>query len=197
MAWSLAATFRSAAARPGGYRVSMAPSASARYSRRRDTANLMICAMIGASTSSTTPIAKKMISRPPPPRSLPRRPPIPPHQNHRRKNSLISTTVPTSVATTVPTRMSRSRTWLSSWATTPSSSTRFIMSSRPWVTAIDECSGSRPVANAFGACSGTTYTRGLGIPAARHSPSTTLCKRGSSWGVTSMARVDASTTRSP
>src|SRR5436305_4439212 len=53
MAWSLAAPFRSAAATPGGYRVSMAPSASARYSRRLDTANLMICATIGARISRT------------------------------------------------------------------------------------------------------------------------------------------------
>ena len=48
------------------------------------------------------------------------------------------------------------------------------MSSSPWVTAIEECSGSRPVANAFGACSGTTYTAGFGTPAAIEMPSTML-----------------------
>ena len=40
--------------------------------------------------------------------------------------------------------------WLSSWASTPSSSTRFIFSSSPVVTAIAACFGLRPVANAFG-----------------------------------------------
>ena len=72
-----------------------------------------------------------------------------------------------------------------------------MMSSSPCVTAIDECSGLRPVANAFGAVSGTTYTRGFGTPAAIASPSTTLCSRGSCSGVTSFARADASTTLSP
>ncbi len=72
------------------------------------------------------------------------------------KNSLINTTAPTSVATTVPTRMSRSTTWESSCPITPSSSTRFIVASSPSVTATEECSGLRPVANAFGACSGIT-----------------------------------------
>ena len=62
------------------------------------------------------------------------------------KNSESSTAAPTRVATMVPSRMSRSTTWDISWAITPSSSTRFIMASRPSVTAIDECSGSRPVA---------------------------------------------------
>src|ERR687897_499235 len=52
--------------------------------------------------------------------------------------------------------------WLSSWATTPSSSTRFIFSSKPVVTAIAACLGSRPVANAFGAGSSITYTPGFG-----------------------------------
>ena len=89
---------------------------------------------------------------------------MPPHQNQRSMNSASRTTTPTSVATTVPSRMSRSRTCDISCPMTPSSSTRFIMSSRPCVTAIDECSGSRPVANAFGACSGTMYTAGFGQP---------------------------------
>jgi hypothetical protein len=39
----------------------------------------------------------------------------------------------------------------SSCASTPSSSTRFIFSSRPVVAAIAACCGFRPVANAFGA----------------------------------------------
>ena len=40
--------------------------------------------------------------------------------------------------------------WLSSWASTPSSSMRFIFSSSPVVTAMAACFGSRPVAKAFG-----------------------------------------------
>jgi hypothetical protein len=39
----------------------------------------------------------------------------------------------------------------SSWASTPSSSTRFIFSSRPVVTATAACFGLRPVAKALGA----------------------------------------------
>ena len=49
------AILRSALARPGGYRVRSAPSASAKYSRRRDIASLMICAKNGARIASTTP----------------------------------------------------------------------------------------------------------------------------------------------
>ena len=71
------------------------------------------------------------------------------------------------------------------------------MSSSPCVTAIEEWSGSRPVANAFGAISGTTYTSGLGTPAAIAMPSTTLCSRGSCSGVTCFAPVDLRTTLSP
>ena len=82
--------------------------------------------------------------------------------------------------------------WLSSWATTPSSSTRFIFSSRPVVTAIAACFGSRPVANALGAGSSTTYTPGLGSPPAMHSPSTMLCSRAYSCGSAGWARLTAS-----
>ena len=87
--------------------------------------------------------------------------------------------------------------WAISCPITPSSSTRFIVSSRPCVTATWLCSGSRPVAKAFGALSGTIQTRGFGIPAAIASPSMMLCSRGASSFVTSFARVEASTMRSP
>ena len=46
--------------------------------------------------------------------------------------------------------------WDISWATTPSSSTRFIFSRRPVVTQMTECFGFRPVAKAFGAVSSMT-----------------------------------------
>ena len=59
--------------------------------------------------------------------------------------------------------------------------------SSPRVTATAERSGSGPVAKAFGARSSTTYTAGVGSPAAMASPSTMLCSRGSSSWVTGRA----------
>ena len=50
-------------------------------------------------------------------------------------------------------RMSKLRTWLSSWAMTPWSSSRSSFWSSPVVIATDACFGSRPVANALGAVS--------------------------------------------
>src|SRR6056297_2939187 len=82
--------------------------------------------------------------------------------------------------------------WLSSWATTPSSSTRFIFSSRPVVTAMAAWFGLRPVANALGAGSSMTYTPGFGSPPAMHSPSTRLWSRWSSSGGAGRARLTAS-----
>jgi hypothetical protein len=59
-------------------------------------------------------------------------------------------------------RMSRFLMWASSCAMTPSSSSWFISSSKPAVTATDELLGLRPVAKAFGACSGITQSFGIG-----------------------------------
>src|SRR4030042_801304 len=56
--------------------------------------------------------------------------------------------------------------WAISWPTTPSSSSRFILSSSPRVTASAACWGSRPVANAFGALSSMTWSLGTGRPGA-------------------------------
>src|SRR5438067_1654716 len=86
--------------------------------------------------------------------------------------------------------------WLSSCARTPSSSMRFILSSRPVVTAMAACFGSRPVANAFGASSSTMYTRGFGRPAAMHKPSMMLCSRAYSTGSAGRARLIRSATAS-
>ena len=58
----------------------------------------------------------------------------------------------------------------SSWARTPSSSTRFIFSSSPVVTAMAACFGLRPVAKAFGAGSSMTYTPRLGQAAGDAQP---------------------------
>ena len=54
-----AAIFCRAAIRPGGYRVSIAPCASARNSRFRETARLMISPAIGAITISDEPDARR------------------------------------------------------------------------------------------------------------------------------------------
>ena len=65
----------------------------------------------------------------------------------------------------------------------PSSSTRFIFSSSPVVTATAACCGLRPVAKAFGAGSSTMYSRGFGSPLAMQRPSTRLCSRAYCVGV--------------
>jgi hypothetical protein len=57
---------------------------------------------------------------------------------------------------------------------TPSSSTRFIFSSSPVVTASAALRGLRPVAKALGAGSSITYSRGFGRPEAMQRPSTML-----------------------
>ena len=62
-------------------------------------------------------------------------------------------------------RMSRLRTWLISWASTPRNSSHVITCSMPSVTATAACSGLRPVANVLGCCSGLTYSFGIGMPA--------------------------------
>ena len=204
-----ASIFSSARARPSGFRVSSAPDASARYSRRRDTIIASSCASSGASRIAISHTTKRMIPATPLPRSSPRsrRRAPPPHIIPRRAQSASSATAPTSAATIVITRTSRLRMWLISWATTPCSSSRSSVSSRPRVTASDACSGSRPVANAFGSASGTTYTCGRGSPAAIAISSTTFW---SWWSVslsasaaaassssTGRAAVASSTARSP
>ena len=64
------------------------------------------------------------------------------------------------------------------------------------VTAIAACLGFRPVANAFGASSRITNTRGFGKPLAIHNPSTKLCRRRNSTGSAGTARLTASATES-
>jgi hypothetical protein len=58
------------------------------------------------------------------------------------------------------------------------------------------CSGSRPVANAFGAVSFTIITRGIGRPDATAISSTTFTSCGASARVTSRAPAMASASRS-
>ena len=68
-------------------------------------------------------------------------------------------------AATEPMRMSRCFTCMSSWAMTPSSSSRGIVRSKPCVAQTTAFFGPRPVANALGCWLGDTATRGIGIPA--------------------------------
>ncbi len=93
---------------------------------------------------------------PPPPSDEPRllpRLPIPPQNVKRRKKSASRAIDPTSTPTMSEKRMSKLRTWLSSWAMTPWSSSRSSFWRRPMVIATDAWAGSRPVANALGAVS--------------------------------------------
>ena len=57
--------------------------------------------------------------------------------------------LPTMTPTSSANRMSKFRTCDSSWPMTPWTSSRSIRLSSPFVTAIEACCGSRPVANAF------------------------------------------------
>src|SRR5207247_2913450 len=137
---------------------------------------------------------------PPPPPPAPPPPPPPPPRNTRVAPSCISATAPTSAASVVMRRTSRFFTWPSSWAITPCSSSRVQRSSSPRVTATWECSGSVPVAKAFGSGSSTIQMRGRGTPAALVISSTTLpsCRSFASVGsVTSRAPVDHNTLSGP
>ena len=103
------------------------------------------------SRSARAAITRKTML-PPPLLSLLRLRP-PPKKSIRTPMSARSATTPTMVTASVDTRMSSFLMWLNSWASTASSSMRFIFSSRPVVTATAACLGLRPVANAFGATS--------------------------------------------
>ena len=136
---------------------------------------------------------------PPPPESdeLRRCLPTPPQIEKRRKKSARRAIEPTSTPTISEKRMSKFRTWLSSWAMTPWSSSRSSFCNRPTVMATDACAGSRPVANALGAVSSMRYTRGIGRLDATASSWTTFHSCGISAAVTSRAPDDASTRESP
>src|SRR5947208_2952380 len=69
---------------------------------------------------------------------------------------------PAKVAATDITRISRFRTWETSWARTPRSSSSVSIERMPSVTATTACSGLRPVAKAFGVWVGTMATLGIG-----------------------------------
>ena len=143
-------SFRSASARPSPSPVISAADASARYSRRRETASWIRKPATGARISAAMPRIERHDPEPPP---LCR----PPPQNATRSRTSETRAIrPTSTATRVISRTSRLRTCDISWASTPSSSRSSISCSRPVVTATYACFGLRPAANAFGAGSSIT-----------------------------------------
>ena len=136
--------FPSARARPPGFRVNCTAAASARNSRCRDTASRMSRpkkAPIDPATRSESPAPRIT-----PPRPLPR--PSPP-RSRIRPSSASTVRPPTIAMSRVLSRVSALRTWESSWATTPCSSSRSRPSSAPRVTATTERSGVKPAAKAF------------------------------------------------
>ena len=87
---------------------------------------------------------------------------------------------------------SRFCTWVSSWASTPSSSAGLSRSSRPVVAHTVAVSGERPMANALGIGVSAIATRGLGRLAWMHSRSIIACSSGACSGVTSRAPIESS-----
>ena len=132
-----------------------APDASACASRERETAIWIMTAAIGAK------MIESSAPRPPPSRSFrPPPPKIAPNMATRASIMIPAATV----AATAPIRMSWLRTWDSSCARTPASSSSFRTCRMPSVTATAAWFSSRPVANALGCGAGITYSRGIGIP---------------------------------
>ncbi len=101
-------------------------------------------------------------------------------------------TAPARVAAKVVIRVSRLTTWLSSWASTPSSSRRSINRKMPSVTATAACCGLRPVAKAFGVSVGMRYSGGAGIPARLASFSTISYSQGASARASGRAPLERS-----
>src|SRR5206468_2464056 len=83
------------------------------------------------------------------------------------------------------TSTSRLPIWVSSWASTPSSSAGGSSSMMPVVAHTVAFFGLRPSANALGIAVSATATRGLGRSACTHRRSTIACSSGASAGVTS------------
>src|SRR6185369_6465944 len=145
--WSLEILAR-ARSIPYGLRVSWTDDASARYSRWRLTASWTRRAAIGARIERTIATTNMIAWSPPLPplsRSLDERRP-PPQNVNRRKKSARRAIEPTRTPTMSANRMSKFRTWESSWPMTPWSSSRSSFSRRPVVIATEACFGSRPVA---------------------------------------------------
>ena len=123
-----------------------AAEASASYSRLRLIAIWMSAAAMGARiTMRIAPNGLLRSSERPPPKIM-------------ANWAMLATNVMpmATAAATDPMRMSRLRTWESSWASTPRISSQSRICSRPWVTQTAALSGLRPVANALGCGLGDT-----------------------------------------
>src|SRR5262245_6396573 len=97
---------------------------------------------------------------------------------------------------TVITATSRLATWASSWLSTPSSSSALSRRMMPVVTQTTAWSGDRPVANALGRSVWAIATRGFGMSARATRRSTMPCNSGASSGVTTLAFIAVSASRS-
>jgi hypothetical protein len=113
-----------------------APSRSASYSLVRLMAIWMIMAARGARIIMARPMigCGRLSPRPP----------------NRKPNWASVAMAPATVALTVMISVSRLRTWASSWAMTPASSSQVRSRIRPVVAATAAFSGLRPVAKALG-----------------------------------------------
>ena len=89
----------------------------------------------------------------------------------------------------VITSTSRLATWVSSCASTPSSSAGDSISMIPVVAQTVAFFGERPSANAFGIRVSATATLGFGRSACTHRRSIIACSSGACWGVTSRAPI--------
>jgi hypothetical protein len=89
----------------------------------------------------------------------------PPPKNSAKFASMD--TAPARVAVIVIVSVSRFLICASSWATTPATSSRLMLSRSPRVTATAALSGLRPVANALGWSDSMMYSFGIGRPAFR------------------------------
>ena len=87
---------------------------------------------------------------------------------------------------------SRLRMWVSSWASTASSSDGLSRRSSPVVAQTVAVLGERPTANALGIGVSAIASRGIGRLAWMHSRSTIACSSGASCALTSCAPIEAS-----
>ncbi len=86
---------------------------------------------------------------------------------------------------------SRLRMWVSSWASTASSSGGLSRRNRPVVTQTVAVLGERPTAKALGIGVSAIARRGIGRFAWMHSRSTIACSSGAWAGLTSWAPIEA------
>ena len=155
---------RSAEIIASGFLVSSTEPASARYSRRRDSANRMTIDRTHASVMSTTAIR---IATPAPLRSPFPRPPRqrkPPWNSRRKMSSAKNAITPAIITAITSMRTSPLRMWVNSWPRTDSSSASLSELSRPDVTVMEYCFSFMPVAKALRLSSSITLSVGMVMP---------------------------------